>query len=144
VVGNAPATVWLADGFLTGLERAASKVMAQIKQTVIGFIQIFYTSDGWRQLGGPFYIVDIAGKSASAGFHQYLGFLAIFSLSIGVLNLMPIPILDGGHFIYYIWEAFYGKPVSALWQERLGFIGLVVILSLIFLTFVNDFLRWIR
>ena len=142
VVGNAPATVWLADGFLTGLERAAVKVMAQIKQTVIGFVQIFYTSDGWRQLGGPFYIADIAGKSASAGFHQYLGFLAIFSLSIGVLNLMPIPMLDGGHLLYYMWEAIYGKPVSALWQERLGFLGVVTVFTLIFLTFINDFLRW--
>ena len=109
---------------------------------MIGFVQIFYTSDGWRQLGGPFYIADIAGKSASAGFHQYLGFLAIFSLSIGVLNLMPIPMLDGGHLLYYMWEAIYGKPVSALWQERLGFLGVVTVFTLIFLTFINDFLRW--
>jgi len=144
VLGNAPATIWLADGFLTGLGQAAAKVIAQIKLTVIGFIQIFYTSDGWKQLGGPFYIADIAGKSAAAGLHQYLGFLAIFSLSIGVLNLMPIPMLDGGHLLYYMWEAISGKPVSALWQERLGLLGMATIFTLIVLTFTNDFLRWIK
>jgi regulator of sigma E protease len=55
---------------------------------------------------------------------------------------MPIPMLDGGHLLYYMWEAIYGKPVSALWQERLGFLGVVTIFTLIFLTFTNDFLRW--
>lgn len=129
---------------MTGLGNAASKVMLQIKLTLTGFLKTFYTADGWKQLGGPLYIADIAGKSATEGLHRYFGFIAIFSLSIGILNLLPIPLLDGGHLVYYLWEALYGKPVSALWQERLGIMGMVIIFSLVFLTFFNDFLRWFR
>ncbi len=144
VIGNASATTLVADGFMTGLGNAASKVMLQIKLTLTGFLKTFYTADGWKQLGGPLYIADIAGKSATEGLHRYFGFIAIFSLSIGILNLLPIPLLDGGHLVYYLWEALYGKPVSALWQERLGIMGMVIIFSLVFLTFFNDFLRWFR
>jgi regulator of sigma E protease len=58
--------------------------------------------------------------------------------------LLPIPLLDGGHLLYYLWEALNGKPASALWQERLSIMGMVIIFSLVFLTFFNDFLRWFR
>jgi regulator of sigma E protease len=144
VIGNASATNWVADGLMTGLGNAASKVLLQIKLTLTGFMKIFYTADGWKNLGGPLYIADIAGKSADESFHRYVGFIAIFSLSIGILNLLPIPLLDGGHLLYYLWEALYGKPASALWQERLSIMGMVIIFSLVFLTFFNDFLRWFR
>jgi hypothetical protein len=72
-----------------------------------------------KNLSGPLTIADYAGRSASMGLMQYLVFLALISVSLGVLNLLPLPVLDGGHLMYYLWEGVTGKSVSDAWMERL-------------------------
>ena len=67
----------------------------------------------WKNVSGPITIADYAGKSAQMGISSYLGFLAVISISLGVLNLLPIPILDGGHLMYYVVEMVKGSPLSA-------------------------------
>ena len=62
-----------------------------------------------KNLSGPLTIADYAGRSASMGLTQYLAFLALISVSLGVLNLLPLPVLDGGHLMYYLWEALTGQ-----------------------------------
>ena len=72
-----------------------------------------------KNLSGPITIADVAGQSVQQGLAYYLGFLALVSVSLGVLNLLPLPMLDGGHLMYYLFEGVTGRPVSELWLERL-------------------------
>ena len=97
----------------------------------------------WRNLSGPVTIADYAGQSAQAGWTSYLVFLAIISISLGVLNLLPIPLLDGGHLLYYIFEVVKGRPVSEKAMELGQRVGLAVLLFLMAFAFYNDINRLI-
>lgn len=92
-------------------------------------------------LSGPVTIAQAAGQSAEAGVTPYLIFLALVSVSLGVLNLLPLPMLDGGHLMYYLWEVIRGKPVPDAWLEGLQKVGLVVILLMMSLALFNDVSR---
>ena len=94
-----------------------------------------------RQLSGPLTIADAAGQSVQRGVSQYLGFLALVSISLFVLNLVPLPMLDGGHLMYHLFEALTGRPPSEVWLERLQRIGMVLLLMLMALALTNDVLR---
>ena len=94
-----------------------------------------------RNLSGPINIAVYAGYSASAGFARFMDFLAIVSISLGVLNLLPIPILDGGHLMYYVVEIIKGSPVSEATMEVGQRIGIVLLLMLMSVAFYNDILR---
>ena len=83
----------------------------------------------------------MAGKTAAAGLKQYIHFLALVSLSLGVLNLFPIPMLDGGHLMFYLIELIRGKPLSEKTQEVGMRIGLTLMLILMLIAFSNDFAR---
>ncbi|MDD2711470.1 MAG: RIP metalloprotease RseP [Simplicispira sp.] len=94
-----------------------------------------------KNLSGPLTIADYAGRSASMGLTQYLVFLALISVSLGVLNLLPLPILDGGHLMYYLWEGVTGKAVSDAWMERLQRGGIAVLLLMMSIAMFNDITR---
>lgn len=94
-----------------------------------------------RNVSGPVTIADYAGQTARIGMAAYIGFLALISVSIGVLNLLPIPMLDGGHLMYYALEAVRGKPVPDKWLETGHRIGLGLLAGLMGLAFFNDFSR---
>ena len=94
-----------------------------------------------KNLSGPISIAKYAGQSASIGVIALLTFLAIVSVSLGVLNLLPIPLLDGGHLVYYIIEFITGKPVSDSIQIVGQQIGLVLLLGLMGIALYNDFSR---
>ena len=94
-----------------------------------------------KNLSGPITIADYAGKSADHGITAYLTFLALISISLGVLNLLPLPVLDGGHLLYYLWEAVTGKGVSDAWMERLQRGGVAVLFFLMSIALYNDLTR---
>lgn len=94
-----------------------------------------------QNLSGPLTIADYAGRSADAGWVPYLLFLALISVSLGVLNLLPLPMLDGGHLMYYIYEGMVGRPVSDRWQERLQRAGVAVLVGLMSIALYNDLAR---
>ncbi len=94
-----------------------------------------------KNLSGPINIAVYAGYSASAGLARFMDFLAIVSISLGVLNLLPIPILDGGHLMYYGVEMVRGKPVSEAAMEVGQRIGILLLIMLMSVAFYNDILR---
>lgn len=96
-----------------------------------------------KNLSGPLTIADYAGKSASLGLTQYLLFLALISVSLGVLNLLPLPVLDGGHLMYYLWEAVTGRSISDAWMERLQRGGVAVLLVMMSIALFNDVARFL-
>ncbi len=94
-----------------------------------------------KNLSGPITLASAAATSAELGLVPYLSFLALVSVSLGVLNLLPIPILDGGHLLYYLWEWVRGRPLPEAVQQIGQKIGLVVIAMLMAIALVNDLLR---
>jgi regulator of sigma E protease len=94
-----------------------------------------------KNLSGPISIAQFASESASAGFSRFLFFLGAISLSLGILNLLPIPVLDGGHLLYYLIEWVKGSPVSEEAQVAGQYFGLIALAGLMSLAFINDILR---
>lgn len=94
-----------------------------------------------RNLSGPITIADLAGQSAKVGWIAYLSFLALISISLGVLNLLPIPVLDGGHLVYYGLEAIRGRPLSERFLEVTQKAGMALILMMMVVALFNDITR---
>ena len=94
-----------------------------------------------KNLSGPLTIARVAGDSASSGWYAYLSFIAYLSVSLGVLNLLPIPVLDGGHLVFFAVEWLRGKPVSEQVQMQGIRIGMALLMGLMFFAFYNDLMR---
>ena len=109
-------------------------VLDSIKKMITGLISS-------KHLSGPITIAKVAGASAQYGVASYLGFLALLSVSLGVLNLLPVPVLDGGHLLYYLIEAAKGSPVSEKVQMAGYRVGLFLVIGLMVLALYNDVSR---
>jgi regulator of sigma E protease len=96
-----------------------------------------------KNISGPLTMAEYAGQSAQAGVLTFIGYLALISISLGVLNLMPIPLLDGGHLLYYLVEIFKGSPVSDRVLEVGQRIGMAVLALLMALALFNDLTRFL-
>lgn len=92
----------------------------------------------FEQIGGPISMAQMAGESVQGGLETFIRFLAFISISLGVVNLLPIPVLDGGHILFYSIEWLRGKPLSERLQIIGSQLGLVFIIGLMVLAFVND------
>jgi regulator of sigma E protease len=138
VVGAIPEMTLVGFSFYEGLVRALEKTgdvawmsLKTMGQMVVGQVSL-------SNLNGPLAIADYAGRSASLGVASFIGFLALVSISLGVLNLLPLPVLDGGHLMYYLWEALTGKPVPEKWWEQLQRIGVALLLVMMCIAMYND------
>ena len=128
-------------GPLEAVPRAAHKVWDLSIFSVKMLGRMIVGDVSWKNLSGPITIADYAGQSAQLGWITYLGFLALVSVSLGVLNLLPIPLLDGGHLVYYLAEIVKGSPVSERTMEIGQRLGLALLLGLTFFAFYNDLNR---
>ncbi len=95
----------------------------------------------WKNISGPISIADYAGQTAQMGFAAYIGFLALISVSLAVLNLLPIPVLDGGHLMYYLIEIIRGTPLSEKAMMIGQQIGMAMLFTLIIFAIYNDIHR---
>ncbi len=140
-VGQPPAMVNVRLGALEGLWQGAVRTWEVSALTVKMFGRMLIGEASLKNLSGPLTIADYAGQSVQQGLAYYLGFLALVSVSLGVLNLLPLPMLDGGHLMYYIFEAATGRPVSDLWLARLQRGGVAMLLLLMSVALFNDVAR---
>ncbi len=123
--------------FVDGVHRTwdtSGFVLLSIKKLVVGEIST-------RNLSGPITIAQVAGTSAQSGWKSFVGFVALLSVFLAIFNLLPIPVLDGGHLLYYFIEVIKGSPVSEKVQMVGYQVGLVMIVGLMILAFYNDLMR---
>ncbi|AYA01913.1 RIP metalloprotease RseP [Acinetobacter sp. WCHAc010034] len=114
----------------------------QISSMILNsIVKMFRGLIGLDNLSGPITIAKVAGQSAEMGWQTFISFMALMSVSLGILNLLPIPMLDGGHLVYYFVELIRGKPVSEQIQLVGLKIGMVLLGSMMLLALFNDFMR---
>jgi regulator of sigma E protease len=117
-----------ATGYTIGLTRSM----------IDGLVQIVTGRRSVKDLGGPLKIAQIAGQQASLGFFEFVQLIAIFSINLGFINLLPVPMLDGGHLFFYAVEAVRRRPVSSEAMEWAFRGGLALLLALVVFTTLND------
>lgn len=129
-----------AEGFTYGFVRTWE--MTSMTLDVLG--KMLSSAISPENLGGPIAIAQIAGKTAELGLVAFISFLALISVNLGVLNLLPIPVLDGGHLVYLAIEKLKGSPLSPKMLERTQIIGIILIGALMIFAFYNDISRWLK
>lgn len=140
-VGAAPQFTTVSYGFFDGLYKGTLKTweFSVLSLRMMGKMVLGQAS--LKNLSGPLTIAEYAGKSATMGLSVYLSFLAFISVSLGVLNLLPLPVLDGGHLMYYLWEGVTGKAVADAWMERLQRGGVALLFGMMVIALYNDITR---
>lgn len=127
--------------FFQSVQLAMQRTWDYITLTLSMFAKLLTGQASLHYLSGPLTIADVAGKTAAMGWQSYTEFLALVSVSLGVLNLLPVPVLDGGHLLYYAIEWIRGKPLSLRIQEMGLRFGIAAMLMLMLVAFFNDITR---
>lgn len=128
---------------IEAFSRGSAQTWTVIELTALSLVKIVERAIPLDTIGGPIMIAKMAGQQAEAGGVSFLAFMALLSVNLGVLNLLPIPILDGGHLIFYLWELIFRKPVSMRAREIAQQVGLALLIGLMVLAFYNDIARYL-
>jgi regulator of sigma E protease len=141
MLGGQPERVVVQSDFWDGLAGGATRSweVAALSLRTLG--HMLWGQAALSNLSGPVSVAQAAGQSASVGLVAYLEFLAFFSVSLAVINVLPIPMLDGGHLMYYLWESVSGRAVSAEWMHRGQRVGVLLLIGLMALALSNDLAR---
>jgi regulator of sigma E protease len=122
--------------------KAVQQTYDYAKLTLLALFKMISGEVSPRNLGGPILIAQMAGQQAQEGLGSFLGFVAILSINLGVLNLLPIPVLDGGHLLFFIVEALIGRPVAVKHREVAQQVGIFLLMLLMIYAFYNDIARF--
>ncbi len=143
LIGIAPQqqTLFKRFGLLEAVSAGADRTMELIDLTLIFIQKLFAGHVSTSNIGGPITVVQIAGQAAQTDVSSILSVLAFLSIQLGILNLLPIPILDGGHLFFNLFELIFRKPLSMRAREIAQQIGLVLLILLMVLAFYNDIVR---
>jgi regulator of sigma E protease len=128
-------------GFFEAVREGSDRTWELIKLTVVFVQKLFSGSVSAKNIGGPITVVQIAGQAAQTDLSAILSVLAFISIQLGILNLLPIPILDGGHILFYLIELIIRRPVSIRVREMAQQVGMAMLLMLMVLAFYNDIIR---
>ena len=128
-------------GIVGAFEAALSQTWMYISLTVLGFVKLVQQVVPASELGGPILIAQIAGQQMQAGWINYLFFMGLLSVNLGILNLLPIPVLDGGHLMFLTVEAIRRKPLTEKMQIVMQQMGLAFLGVAMIFVFYNDLLR---
>ena len=131
-------------GVGTTVSLGVRQTAAQIVGVVVNVKRLVTGQVSARELGGPIAIAQMSGQAARLGIDWFLQFLAFFSVSLAVLNLLPIPVLDGGHAMFLIAEAILRRPLSPQLRMRLTQVGMLIVLAIMVLAISNDVIRNVR
>jgi regulator of sigma E protease len=144
VIGVVSAGETVVDRFGPGeaLVKGTIQTGSVIKLTVLSLVKLVERAIPLDTVGGPIMIAKMAGQQATAGAVSFIAFMALLSVNLGILNLLPVPILDGGHLFFYVIELVLRKPVSFKTREIAQQIGLILLLGLMVLAFYNDIVRY--
>jgi regulator of sigma E protease len=112
------------------------------KLTLLALYKMIKGDVSPRNLGGPILIAQMAGQQAQEGLGSFLAFIAVLSINLGVLNLLPIPVLDGGHLLFFLVESAIGRPVAVRHREMAQQVGIFLLMLLMIYAFYNDIARF--
>jgi regulator of sigma E protease len=122
--------------------RAFYQTYDYAKLTLVAFYKMIVGDVSPRNIGGPILIAQMAGQQAQEGLGSFLAFLAVLSINLGVLNLLPVPVLDGGHLLFFLVEAVIRKPVAVRYREMAQQVGICLLALLMVYAFYNDIVRF--
>lgn len=125
-------------GVAEAFERAVKDTVEAVVEIATGFKLLFTGQVGLDQVGGPVLIASVAGEAANNGVANFIGLMAMFSVNLGLLNLLPVPVLDGGHIVIVTIEALRGKKLDEKTRNRVMLVGLVLVGALMLVALVND------
>jgi regulator of sigma E protease len=122
--------------------RAFQQTYDYSKLTLVALYKMIKGDVSPRNLGGPILIAQMAGQQAQEGLGSFLAFIAVLSINLGVLNLLPIPVLDGGHLLFFLVESVIGRPVAVKHREMAQQVGIFLLMLLMIYAFYNDIARF--
>jgi regulator of sigma E protease len=137
----APEMVVASEPPITALKKAIERTWDTSVLTLKMLGKMIIGEVSWKNITGPITIADYAGQTARIGMISYLTFIAFISISLGVMNLLPIPVLDGGHLLYYSLEVLTGRPVSERFGEIAQRAGVGILMTLMAVAVFNDIVR---
>jgi len=141
MIGSDKELTYVRFGLMDGLALAVQKTSNLSVLTVKTLIRMMVGEASLKNLTGPVTVAEYSGKTAAMGLATFTLFLGLMSVSLGVLNLLPLPMLDGGHLMYYLWELLTGKAISEAWLNRLQRAGFALLIALSVLALYNDLIR---
>ncbi|MBU4444909.1 MAG: RIP metalloprotease RseP [Candidatus Marinimicrobia bacterium] len=144
MIGVSPVFTHRNAGFFEAVGQGFQSTWYWLKITVISLKMLITGEESLKNIGGPIFIAQLAGRSAKSGLAPLFGLMAIISVNLAFINILPIPAFDGGHLIIIIIEATIRRPLSIKTKLRIQQIGLAIILTLMAVVFYNDILRLFR
>jgi regulator of sigma E protease len=144
IIGVSPAYDFVTErfGLMEAFALGNAKTVEVTKLTVLSLVKLFQGVVPLNSLGGPMMIADMANKAAQTGGATFFMLLAVVSVNLGILNLLPVPVLDGGHLMFYTIEAIIRRPVPQKVREYAQQAGMLLLMGLMVLAFYNDIIRY--
>jgi regulator of sigma E protease len=143
-IGIEPSSTTISLGFTAGITEGFWRTVRVTQLQVMGLVAMFTGDVSPKHISGPIGIFSIASSKASRGVEYLIGFMVFLSIALAIMNLLPIPILDGGHLVFFTIEALRGKPLPLKTQEVASQFGMIVLLLLMVVAFSNDIFNLIQ